>query len=91
MLAVLWRMGPLPYAALIEQVQAVHPWAPTTIKTLVGRLVQKEAIGVIRDGGRQRYQPSISREDFVRDQVRGLADRVLDGDIEELLGIVRDR
>ena len=88
MLAVLWRTGPLPYASLIEQVQAAHPWAPTTIKTLVGRLVQKKALGVVRDGPRQRYQPRITREEFVRDEARRLADRVLEGDLEKLLTIL---
>ncbi|WP_269716323.1 BlaI/MecI/CopY family transcriptional regulator [Caulobacter sp. NIBR2454] len=79
-LAVLWRRGPLPFATLIEAVKAGRPWADSTIKTLLSRLIQKGALEIVRESGRQRYRPLISREAYVESEIQALADRLFGGD-----------
>ena len=51
-LDALWRCGPLPPARLIEEVKRVRPWGDATIKTLLGRLMQKKAVLSAREDGR---------------------------------------
>jgi len=79
-LAALWRRGPLPFVSLIEEVKAVQPWGDATIKTLLHRLIGKGLVTSVREEGRQRYHPQMTREDFIRVELRGLADRFLGGD-----------
>jgi BlaI family penicillinase repressor len=92
-LAALWRLGPLTPARLMEAVKARREWGDATIKTLLGRLMQKKAIRSQRDDGRLLYHPLVTREDYLRAEVQALADRLFDGDLGKLaafLGQARD-
>lgn len=84
-LAALWRCGPLSFVSLIEEVKRRQPWGDATIKTLLNRLMQKGAVQSIREDGRQRYHPKVSREAYLQDQVRLLANRLFAGDRAALL------
>ncbi|WGM39733.1 BlaI/MecI/CopY family transcriptional regulator [Caulobacter sp. NIBR1757] len=84
-LAALWRRGPMSFAALIAEVKLVQPWGDATIKTLLHRLIQKQAVQSVRQDGRQLYHPLLERRAYVLDQVQGLADRLFAGDRAALL------
>jgi predicted transcriptional regulator len=83
-LAALWRLGPLTPARLVEAVQARREWGEATIKTLLGRLMQKKAIRSVRDDGRLLYHPLVTREMYVVAEIRALADRLFEGDPRQL-------
>lgn len=89
-MAVLWRSGPLPFALLIEEVQAVHPWGGATIKTLLHRLMQKGAVASVKEDGRQRYHARLSREAYLKGEVAALVDRLFDGDPSALAAFIAD-
>ena len=89
-LAALWRRGPMSFAALIEEVKAAQAWGDATIKTLLHRLIQKEAVRSVRQDGRQLYHPLLSRRAYVQDQLQGLADRLFAGDRTALLAAITD-
>lgn len=79
-MAALWRAGPLTPARLIETVRARRDWGEPTIKTLLGRLMQKQAVRSVREDGRLVYRPLIDREAYVAAQVRALVDHLFEGD-----------
>jgi predicted transcriptional regulator len=79
-LDALWRCGPLPPARLIEEVKRVRPWGEATIKTLLGRLMQKKAVLSAREDGRLLYRPQIDRSAYVDAEIQALADRLFGGD-----------
>ena len=79
-LDALWRCGPLPPARLIEEVKAARPWGDATIKTLLGRLMQKKAVLSAREDGRLLYRPQIDRTAYVEAEIQGLTDRLFGGD-----------
>ena len=79
-LETLWRLGPLSPQRLLAEVAGRKGWAATTIKTLLSRLMQKEAVASDRSEGRLRYRPLIDRETYVEAQVQALADRLFEGD-----------
>ena len=79
-LDAVWRCGPLPPARLIEEVKRVRPWGEATIKTLLGRLMQKKAVLSAREDGRLLYRPLIERRDYIDAEIQALADRLFDGD-----------
>lgn len=88
-LGALWRHGPLTPARLQEEVNAAQPWARTTIKTLLARLIHKRIVRSERHEGAIRYRPLIERDAYVDAEVTGLVDRLFDGDREALISFVR--
>jgi BlaI family penicillinase repressor len=87
-LSALWRLGPLTPVRLIEAVKARRDWGDATIKTLLGRLMQKKAIRSQRDDGRLLYHPLVTREQYVTAEVQALADRLFDGDPRRLAAFI---
>ncbi|MGH7022935.1 MAG: BlaI/MecI/CopY family transcriptional regulator [Caulobacteraceae bacterium] len=83
-LAALWRRGPLTPARLVEAVKARRAWGDATIKTLLGRLMQKKAIRSGRDDGRLLYHPLVTREMYIMAEVQTLADHLFEGDPRQL-------
>ena len=61
-LQVLWEAGgPLPLAAILETLHARRGWADSTVKTLLRRLQEKEAVALEKRGV---YAAAIAREDY---------------------------
>ncbi len=87
-LSALWRLGPLTAARLIEAVKAKRQWGDATIKTLLGRLMQKKAVRSVRDEGRLFYHPLVTRHAYVAAEVQALADRLFDGDSNSLAAFI---
>jgi len=85
-LAALWRHGPLTPGRLLEAVKSRRDWGDATIKTLLGRLMQKQAVRSRREDGRLLYHPLITRETYVAGEVDALIDRLFGGDREKLTG-----
>jgi predicted transcriptional regulator len=85
----LWRLGPLPPARLMAEVKQVQPWADTTIKTLLGRLIQKRAVRSEKLDGVVRYWPLLQRADYVRGEVRALLDRLFEGERQALIAFLQ--
>lgn len=83
-LAALWRYGPLTPTRLVEAVKARRDWGDATIKTLLGRLMQKKAVRSHREDGRLLYHPLLTRETYVAGEVQALIDRLFEGRPEKL-------
>ncbi len=91
-LGALWRCGPLTPARLQTEVKAVQPWADTTIKTLLARLIHKRIVRPERHEGVLRYRPLIERAAYVDAEVQEVLDRLFDGDPAALVAFLqRDR
>ena len=83
---ILWQHGNACTAAdVIEQLQSTHDWNHRTIRTLLARLVEKQAVGADSLGTKYAYYPLATREQCVRQEVRTLAQRLFGGDTGALL------
>jgi len=91
LLEVLWRHGPLAPARLMAEVKTMRPWGGATIKTLLGRLMQKKAVRSQRDDGLLRYHALIERPAYVESQVRALIDRLFGGDAHAMSAFLAGR
>jgi BlaI family transcriptional regulator, penicillinase repressor len=89
-LDALWRLGPLTPARLIEAVKSRKAWGDATIKTLLGRLMQKKAVRSVRDDGRLLYHPLVTRQMYVTAEVQALVERLFDGDPRRLAEFLAD-
>ena len=76
---VLWDRGTATAAEVCEAVCEQRDWSLATVKTLLSRLVQKQAIATHPDGRRFIYTPLIARADYVGGESRRLVDRLFGG------------
>jgi predicted transcriptional regulator len=90
-LDALWRCGPLPPARLIAEVKARRPWGEATIKTLLGRLMQKKIVRSAKSDGVLRYHPLIDRQAYVTSEVDQLVARLFGGDAGALAAFLATR
>ncbi|ARU15181.1 BlaI/MecI/CopY family transcriptional regulator [Croceicoccus marinus] len=79
-LEALWEAGePLTASQVAERVDEEKGWSLATVKTLLSRLVAKNAIATEPDGRRFLYSPLIGREAFLGSESRRLLDRLFGG------------
>ena len=76
---VLWNDSPLSAAEVCEIVCESRDWSMATVKTLLSRLVAKNAIVTRPDGRRFLYSPRLKRADYVGGESRRLVERLFGG------------
>lgn len=76
---VLWDGGTASATDVCDVVCEPRGWSLATVKTLLSRLVQKQAIKAEPDGRRYLYSPMIERSDYVGGESRRLVDRLFGG------------
>lgn len=64
---------------IFESIGEAREWSLATVKTLLSRLVQKQAIATSPDGRRFLYSPLIARSDYVGGESRRLVDKLFGG------------
>ena len=75
----LWDRSPLTASQVCDAVCAEREWSMPTVKTLLSRLVQKEAVATEPDGRKFLYRPLIARAQYVGGESRRLVDRLFGG------------
>jgi predicted transcriptional regulator len=75
----LWRKSPLTAAEVCEHLCDSRGWSMPTVKTLLSRLVVKNAVATEPDGRRFLYRPLIERSDYLGGESRRLVDRLFGG------------
>ena len=82
---VLWDRGTISASDVCDAVCEARGWSLPTVKTLLSRLVQKQAIAAQPDGRRYLYSPLIARADYVGGESRRLVDRLFGGKAASLV------
>ena len=75
----LWARSPLTANEVADAVAPARGWTLPTVKTLLSRLVAKNAIATQPDGRRFLYTPLIGRDAFLGSESRRLLDRLFGG------------
>ena len=81
----LWAKSPLTAEEIIAALPDDQDWADATVKTLLNRLLKKDAIAAERDGRRFLYRPLVAQGDYVHAESQGLLDRLFDGKLAPLV------
>lgn len=82
---VLWRTAPLAAEDVVAALGDAQQWQEATIKTLLNRLLNKDAIAATRDGRRFLYSPVLQRDDWVHGESQGLLERLFGGRVAPLV------
>lgn len=75
----LWDTSPLSAADVCDRVCADNDWSIPTVKTLLSRLVAKNAVATEPQGRKFLYHPLVERSDYVGVESRRLVDRLFGG------------
>ncbi len=76
---VLWDKAPRTAAEVCDEVCQRRDWSIATVKTLLSRLVAKNALATEPDGRRFLYRPLLERGDYRTSESRRLVDRLFGG------------
>lgn len=76
---VLWDRSPISATEVCAAVCEERDWSLPTVKTLLSRLVSKQAVRTEPDGRRFLYTPLLARDDYVGGESRRLVDRLFGG------------
>ena len=82
---VLWTESPLPAEDVIARLAAQDDWHPKTVKTLLNRLVKKQALGFDKEGRAYLYRPLVREADCVKAVSDSFLDRVFGGSLTPML------
>ncbi|WP_020063107.1 BlaI/MecI/CopY family transcriptional regulator [Bacillus sp. 123MFChir2] len=73
---VLWSRSPQTANEVIEVLDETMNWKPKTIRTLINRLVQKEAVSYHHEKGRMyAYYPLVSQDLYLQVETKSLLKR----------------
>jgi BlaI family penicillinase repressor len=82
---VIWRLERATAAEVIAELAASMNWSHRTIRTLLGRLLEKQVVAAEADGNRYIYHPLVSRQKCIRSESRSFLKKVFAGNAAELL------
>jgi BlaI family transcriptional regulator, penicillinase repressor len=76
---ILWASKPLTANEVIKKIEGLTSWKPKTVKTLLGRLVKKNAITFDKDGRTYVYYPLVSEDECVKAESHSFLEKVFSG------------
>ena len=82
---MLWVRSPLTATDVAAKVGKERGWTLPTVKTLLSRLVAKQAVSTELQGRRFLYRPLLERSDYNEGESRRLVDRLFGGRAAPLL------
>jgi len=80
-----WRKDRQVAGEVIAEVQSRRDWSHRTIRTLLARLVEKQAVQVEIDGGKYLYRASVSRSQCVKTAAESFQNQFFGGDVKSML------
>jgi len=87
----IWEKAPVAASDVVEALSQSKQWHSRTTRTLLDRLVKKQALKITPEGKRYLYEPLVSMEDCVRRESRWLLNTVFGGQpVSMLLHLVKE-
>jgi BlaI family penicillinase repressor len=81
----LWQHSPRSAEEVVAAIAGERDWQESTVKTLLNRLLTKNAVKVLKDGRRYLYSAAITREQWLHSESKGFLDRLFDGRVAPLV------
>jgi len=75
----------MTFEEIMNAVAEPQAWGRATVKTLVNRLLHKNAIASERGPQGHRYRAIVAREDYVQAESQGLLDKLFQGQLTPLI------
>ncbi|CAH1206487.1 Penicillinase repressor [Paenibacillus allorhizoplanae] len=82
---VLWNESPRTANEVIDAMQERTEWKPKTIRTLLNRLAQKQAISFTQENRVYAYFPLVSEGECVKSETQSFLKRIYGGAFKPML------
>lgn len=82
---VIWNEEPRTAAEVIAALEETHDWNHRTIRTLLARLVEKQALSYDVDGTRYLYRSAVKEDDCIQRRGQSFVSKVFGGDVSALV------
>ncbi|MCR8631972.1 BlaI/MecI/CopY family transcriptional regulator [Paenibacillus radicis (ex Xue et al. 2023)] len=84
---ILWAREECLSSEIVKQLTETMDWSPKTIRTLLNRLVQKEAVGINKDESRraQMFYPLVSENEYLQSETKTFLQKLYGGAIKPML------
>ncbi len=79
---ILWEEHSLTSNDVIDRIKDMNP---RTVKTLLSRLLKKEAIGYMEEGRTYHYYPIIKKDEYIKVQSDHFVKKIFDGSLNAML------
>ena len=86
----LWQKHPATARDIMDRLDRRVSWAYTTIKTMLTRLVEKKAVGEVKEGNTSVYEPLVSQQKARLSAFRSLLDQAFDGAVGPLVHFLEE-
>lgn len=88
---VIWSKYPIKAQEIVDLFKVKSDWSEKTIKTLISRLLKKDAIGYEKEGKAYMYHPLIKEIQYRKFENTSFLKRVYSGTIDNmLLNFIKD-
>jgi BlaI family penicillinase repressor len=81
----LWQKHPATAREIMARLGGRVNWAYTTIKTMLTRLAEKDAVSEVKEGNTSVYEPLVSQQKARLSAFRSLLDQAFDGAVGPLV------
>ena len=81
----LWEKSPLTANDIVETLSKRTRWQRETIRTLINRLVQKNAVAFEKEGRQHHYYPVVAETECIRSETQSFIRRVYQGAMKPAL------
>jgi BlaI family penicillinase repressor len=87
----LWRKHPATAREIMDRLDRRVNWAYTTIKTMLTRLVEKRAVGEVKQGNTSVYEPLVSQQKARLSAFHSLLDQAFEGAVGPLVHFLAEQ
>lgn len=89
---ILWDKAPVTSSEIVEKLRPLTGWSPTTIYTMITRLVNKKLVAIEAGSSPYVCRPLVSQEETRREESKSFLKKVYDGSLNMMLSnMVLDR
>lgn len=81
----LWERSPRSAEEVVAAIGAERAWQVSTVKTLLNRLLRKQAVTALKDGRRYLYSAALTCEQWLASESGGFLDRLFEGRVAPLV------
>ena len=78
---IIWTNPNISAREVMKELEESIEWKINTVKTLLGRLVEKKAIGFEKNNRTYFYYPLVSKEECVKAESKSFLERVYNGSV----------
>lgn len=82
---IIWSNERITSSNIIENLKDKEEWKPSTIKSLINRLLNKNAISFNKNGKEYEYYPLVSEAECVKEESNSFLNKVFNGSVNSMI------